>query len=370
MKDILFYIGYIMYKLRDWIKGERLTSELSGNERAVEYLENHSNLIDKCHIFENVNAIHIIEKKLPIHEKIGYFCLHFVTFEFNHHPLNMKLKYDKYLNRNKNAIHFLRNNRQYINYSILCAQEHGIEIVEELIKNNELDKIDWWALSRNPAAIHILNEPAHHIYRYFLGFFFNPRISLKYYNYINWVGLLYNKNAVELVKNNLHIYDKYWHIICQQPHLINIIECNMDKIHWNSLSVNYNAIHILENNLDNVCIYGLRWNKNGFELLLRLNHEFDNDLYYDTNIVFEYFDYCEKNHIHFELIYALCKYGYTEKHMEYLKHNKYILWWCYTYLSMNPNIFEYDYTKMRETSQSLPWYNDIKNNELDKINGV
>jgi hypothetical protein len=41
--------------------------------------------------------------------------------------------------------------------------------------------------------------------------------------------------------------------------------------------------------------------------------------------------------------------------MEFLKHNHY-----YPYLSMNRNIFEYDYKRMRETRQSLLWYNDIK----------
>jgi len=41
--------------------------------------------------------------------------------------------------------------------------------------------------------------------------------------------------------------------------------------------------------------------------------------------------------------------------MEFLKHNNNRYW-----LSENPNIFEYDYTRMRETRQSLLWYNDIK----------
>jgi len=41
--------------------------------------------------------------------------------------------------------------------------------------------------------------------------------------------------------------------------------------------------------------------------------------------------------------------------MEILQHNNY-----YSLLSANPNIFEYDYKRMRETRQSLLWYNDIK----------
>jgi len=300
-----------MYKLKDWVDETRLTKQLSCNERAIEYLENHELLIDYECIFQNVNAIHIIEKNIQ-------YC--------NHGKINY----------NPNAVNFLRNNRQYINYDILCGVEHGIEFVDELIEHNELGKIRWRSLSRNPAAMHILNDP-------------------NYYQYIFWYNILFNKNAGELVKNNLHMVEEFWNVISRQPHLIDIIQQNMDKIHWMELSANYNAIHILEK-CNMSAHYGmLSCNKNSFQLLMKLNHVFDDDAYYYEKIVLEYFDYCEKNNIPFTLIKQLSKIGYTEKHMEFLKHNH-----NYTYLSMNPNIFEYDYKRMREIRQSLLWYNDIK----------
>jgi len=302
-----------MYKLRDWVDETKLSKRLYINERAVEYLENHEHLIDNHNIFFNENAIHIIEKRI----------------QYDMHG---------FINYNKNAVNFLKNNRQYIDYNILCKYGHGIEFVDELIKNNELDKINWYGLSENPAAMHILNDP-------------------KYYEYIEWKYIIKNKNAVELVKNNLHMVENYWFDICRQPHLIDIIEQNMDKIHWNSLSENYNAIHILEKNMDNIDIEYLCENKNGFQLLLQLNHVFgdDDDFMYDENIIFDYFDYCEKHNISFNFISDLSECGYTEKHMEFLKHNN-----DHYYLSTNPNIFEYDYKRMRETRQALLWYNDIK----------
>jgi len=300
-----------MYKLRDWVDEDELCETLSMNERAVEYLENHERLIDIFLIFQNEQAIYIIEKRI---------------------------QYDEYgdVNFNKNAVNFLRNNRQYIHYDILCKYEYGIEFVDELIKHNQLEKINWYHLSMNPAAMHILNNP-------------------KYYKYIDWCHIIYNKNAVELVKNNLHMVEKYLDVIFYQPHLMDIIEQNMDKIDWCMLSRNYNAIHILEKNLDRVNIRELCKNKNGFQLLLQLNHVFNDDYIYHKNIVFEYFDYCEKNNIQFNFIKNLSEYGYTEKHMDFLKHN-----YNYHNLSKNPNIFEYDYKRMRETRQSLLWYNDIK----------
>jgi hypothetical protein len=311
MKNIYVYI-IKMYKLRDWVDETQLCETLSRNERAVEYLENHEHLINDNYIFYNVNAIHIIEKRI-----------------MNNYTCNC-------VNHNKNAVNFLRNNREYIKYEILCGQEHGIEFVDELIKNNELDKINWCILSENPAAMHILNDP-------------------KYYEYLDWCGILYNKNAAELVKNNVHMVVQYWDYICMQPHLIEIIEQNMDNIHWSELSANYNAIRLLEKNLDEIHVDIVRDNKNGFQLLLQINHVFDNYDYYDKHIVFDYFDYCEKNNKPFDLIRQLSEYGYTEKHMEFLQHIN-----DYEYLSKNPNIFEYDYKRMRETRQSLLWYKDIK----------
>jgi hypothetical protein len=306
-----FYLSIYsnMYKLRDWVDCKLLTKRISIHERAVEYLEKNEHLIDNS-IFNNENAIHIIEKRIK--------------------------KGNWRVNCNKNAVNFLRNNRQYIRYDILAEYEHGITFMDELINNNELRKINWYGLSKNPAAMHILHDP-------------------KYYTYINWRGILYNKNAVELVKNNLHRVGQYWEDICRQPHLIEIIEQNIEKIHWVGLSENYNAIHILEKNLDKINIDKLKCNKNGFRLLLRLNHVFDNCEGYDKNIVFEYFDDCEKKNKPFNLIKMLSQYGYTEKHMNFLKHNNECM-----FLLLNPNIFEYDYKRMKETRESLLWYNDIK----------
>jgi len=314
-------IWFKMYKLRDWVDKKRLKGGmLSCNERAIEYLENHERKIDHFYILLNEEAIHIIEKIIKNNK-----------YNSNNHMYGE-------INNNKNAVNFLRNNRHHMDYTRLCAKEHGIEFVDELIKNNELDKIHWGTLSSNPAAMHILNDP-------------------KYYQYINWCGIIYNKNAVELVKNNLHMVRKYWGSICALPHLIDIIEQNMDKIDWGRLSINYNAIHILEKNIGKIDRGNLRLNKNGFQLLLKLHEVFGDNHYthYHKNIIFDYFDYCEKNNMTFNLIYLLSEYGYTEKHMEFLKHNN-----NYYKLSRNPNIFEYDYKRMRETRQALPWYNDIK----------
>ena len=71
-------------------------------------------------------------------------------------------------------------------------------------KFQHLDKVDWWHLSENPNAIHILEKNLGKVY---------------------WTYLSYNSNA------------------------IHILEKNLDKVYWNYLSANQNA-HLLLSKLD------------------------------------------------------------------------------------------------------------------------
>jgi hypothetical protein len=293
----------------------KLTNRLSLNERAVEYLEKNEHLIHRYSILFNLNAIHIIEKN------------------FTSDPFGD-------LSQNRNMVNYLRNNRKHMYYPYICCFEYWIEIVDELLKNDKINKIEWGMLSRNPAAMHIINDP-------------------KYYKYIDWKSILYNKNAIEFIKKNMDNVKNHWSHICKQPHLIDIIEQNMDKIDWVSLSENDDAIHILLNNIDKANIDNLRHNKNGFPILLMLGHTFNEYTFYHNNIIYDHFDYCTKNNKPYTLINLLAACGYTDEHLEYLKKNKNEI--HYYYLSCNPNIFEYDYKRMRETRQALPWYNNIKN---------
>jgi len=70
--------------------------------------------------------------------------------------------------------------------------------------------------------------------------------------------------------------------------------------------------YFLENNKDIICVNKLCNNKNGFELLLRLGHVFDDDNIYHKNTVFRYYKYCEICNIPFTLIKNMAKYDYVE----------------------------------------------------------
>jgi len=304
-----------MYKLKNWIDTDRLNPTLSSNPNAVNYLIEHNHLINIQHMRYNENACVILcNHKIEVYDE----------------------SYIKLLNHNAGFSNFLRNNLQYINYDILSYYPHGIEFIDELIKNNELDKIYWRGLSQNPAAMHIINDE-------------------KYYHYIDKTNITYNIHAADFIQNNLH--DIEWYDICIQPHLIDLIEKNQDNIHWNALSINQNATHLLKNNLNRIHNRMLYFNKKGFELLLQIGHVFLNDEVYHENIIFDYFTHCKGNNDQFDFINYLARYGHTEEHMNYLKNNNERI--DYALLSKNPNIFEYDYEMMKKIRQSLPWYKDI-----------
>jgi hypothetical protein len=53
---------------------------------------------------------------------------------------------------------------------------------------------------------------------------------------IDWLELSRNPNAIHLLENNLDKINWYW--LSRNPNAIHILENNPDKIHWPSLSEN------------------------------------------------------------------------------------------------------------------------------------
>ena len=77
----------------------------------------------------------------------------------------------------------------------------------------------------------------------------------------NWYNLSRNKNAVHILEKKLD--EVNWNMSTENAS--HILEKKLDKVHWNMLSSNKNAVHILENNLDKVNWYFLSKNKNIFD---------------------------------------------------------------------------------------------------------
>ena len=82
---------------------------------------------------------------------------------------------------------------------------------------------------------------------------------------INWGSLSYNTNAIELLKKN---QDKIiWWKLSKNPNAIELLKENQNKINWNVLSINPNAMSLLKENQDKINWMYLSLNSNAIELL-------------------------------------------------------------------------------------------------------
>ena len=120
---------------------------------------------------------------------------------------------------NKSAIHLLENKDIFFGIGYLQIQMPLIEL-------NKINKICWCVLSRNPNAIHLLEQNL---------------------DRINWDILFLNPNA------------------------IHILEQSQNKINWFWLSRNSRAIHLLEQNQNKIDWFNLFYNPGIFEINYFLN---------------------------------------------------------------------------------------------------
>lgn len=150
------------------------------------------------------------------------------------------------LSRNKNAIYFLENNLQLINWFCISKNPNAVHLLELYP-----DKINWSSLSLNPNAIHLLEK------------------NIKK---IDWFNLAINKNAYSIISQNMDIIMSntiYFRRLClnQNPKILTLIERYPEKIDWCGLSGNPAAIHILKRNLTKISWYDISENVNAIQLI-------------------------------------------------------------------------------------------------------
>ena len=165
------------------------------------------------------------------------------------------------ISRNPNAIHLLEQNQDKICWDTLSRNPNAIHLLEQ-----NLDKIDWSQLSKNPNGIPLLEQNLDKIDWENLSV--NPKaIHLLEQNpdKIDWDMLSMNENAIRLLEQNLDKVD--WDFMSANSEAIHLLERNPDKINWSYLSQNPKAIHLLEQNLDKIVWYQLLINPNAMHLL-------------------------------------------------------------------------------------------------------
>ena len=171
------------------------------------------------------------------------------------------------LNRNPNAIDYLKTHPELIQLNIL-VQNASFKLLPEHLDDPNL-------------ILCILDNPGPEIKK------LTPNLMVE--NYIYYLCknpycidiieaypdknklmirlLCCNYNAVDIVKRYMDDID--WDYLClnESPKAMELILANPDKINWLSLSSNPSAIKILEDNPDKIDYWGLSWNYNAIHLI-------------------------------------------------------------------------------------------------------
>lgn len=113
------------------------------------------------------------------------------------------------LSCNEGIIDLLEANLDKVDWKWLSANKNAVHILEQ-----NLDKVDWQYLSTNENAIHLLEA--------------NP-------DNISWWHLSQNKNAMHIVEQVEDAIDKieWYHFTANAS--VEMLERNLDKIHWDAL---------------------------------------------------------------------------------------------------------------------------------------
>ena len=194
----------------------------------------------------------------------------------------------EYLSRRPDAIKFLREYFNFIDYDGLSFNPKCLEVLKD--REYKINKIDFTHLSRNRNFLPILekyvNDKDNQFKDYLksnLSYYYdiskitekntvksiNERsknnIVLSVLNNIIWVELSNNQYAFNFLSENPNHVN--WHILSSKAWAINLIEKHLDKVDFNSLSKNPSAIHILEANLSKINWFNLSLNENAIHLL-------------------------------------------------------------------------------------------------------
>jgi len=268
---IAVYEKMLKYDLRDWIPKDRLRWDiLVYNYNAIDLLDANPDMIEWENLPSNTNeegVASLIRKYVFGNPKYKGFA-------------------------------------DDIDWAQLSSNPFAIDLLETIIKAGGADptnnRVDWYLLCKNPAAIHILSEPKHSELIDWEVLSSNPSAialledkwkeekrvkaaDVKQYedmrnngNIVAWNILSGNPNAIDLLRKKIREERK------MTPADYNNLE-EIEKIAWNNLSANPEAIALLEKIPDKIDWFNLSSNKSPKAAkLLKERVEYESSLSKDT----------------------------------------------------------------------------------------
>lgn len=217
----------------------RIMYDYTDKSELVDWIKPYEHLLSSNGLSENPEAVYYLSKPE------------------NHHKINWDSISD---NTNSDAIPFLMNNLQKVNWTILPRNEALFPIVEQHWSNMRKSGKIIGIMSSNPRAINILEQNR---------------------DKINWSNLSSNPAAIHILQRNMNKID--WNNLSSNPSAMHILQKNMDKVHWTRLTQNPSAMYILkdEKYQDNVDwdFLPLNPNKEVVDLIHKNIHKFNNTFY-------------------------------------------------------------------------------------------
>jgi hypothetical protein len=160
---------------------------LSGNPNAIKLLEKNQDKIKWAQLSGNPNAIDLLEKN-P--DNINWFRLSSNVNAIHLFEANVNRVHWNIVNQNKNAFSFIKKYPHKTDISLFMMNKCNdwCDVPLDYIEEN-IDKIDWFYLSANPNAIHLLELNQ---------------------DKICWSMLSNNENAMHLLEKNQDKINSYW----------------------------------------------------------------------------------------------------------------------------------------------------------------
>ena len=229
-------------ELLSWIDPTKLNSDwLNENENVLTYLNNHKSLIRLHHIVTNPSfKIMNMEKDL-IHSVFSYYPAIFSNpqpgIETYIRTLDYTTQQWYYICKNPECINLIIENPKNYEYEWKAISGNS-KAVPFLLQH--FDNIDWDRLSSNQSkeAIELLLQYPENIH--LAAFSTNPFAAdylRLHFEKIDFWGLSWNYNAVDILEKNLH-KDICWVGLSQNKNAIHLLEQNQHKINWAQLSTN------------------------------------------------------------------------------------------------------------------------------------
>jgi hypothetical protein len=218
-----------------FIPDPRIKWEWLSNHAEVMYLEQHLDKVDWYTIAKNPNAMPLIVEHFEEHLD------HFDWYYLVRHPSILSIL---------NKPHWVRLCEHNIKGYYLSGNPNAVSFLEQ-----NPDKIEWFSLSRNSNAVSLLEQNPDKIDRTGLSINSNA-VSLleKNPDKIDWFNLSRNPNAGSLIKQYSDKIDLSELCSNSCPEAIALLSKNIysDAILWNELSGNPNAVPLLEQRPDKI----------------------------------------------------------------------------------------------------------------------